>query len=406
MFRLRHRHVIVPFAVLCALAGIAHEAGARTVNVTALPLPDPACPGVANAIPGDNSTDQPAFDCAVDLLPQEGGTIYVPAGTFDLTAPIAVIDKHVAIRGEGQQITRLRWNSAGDGISFVSTTSQTYNYTLAVRSLSLLKSGTDGGAAIHGVWPRTSWHGERGIVTTVIHDVHIGSTPWPSDAYWHFGIQLQNSTTAKISMFNIQGKSASSGIAAIQIHGDNAADGKSIGTQIRDGAIMKYVRGIEAKEHAEGLHVQEVSMHEVGYGVQLSSALGTAIANNYIQARVVGIDVWASSDIAVTNNLIHQFSDETFRGISVAHAGSIRVIGNGVHSTGAAQALHTGIVLDGNTTHALVEGNTTSNMTVGLWVPHTGVIFSVLIGNINRNWVSAPIADWSSPGANKFDHNH
>src|SRR5262249_40941765 len=163
--------------------GLVQEAGARTLNVTALPLPDPTpeCVGIANAVPNDGNSDQDAFDCAVALMPAMGGTIYVPAGTFDLVAPIAIVDKYFAIRGEGQQITRLRWSSFGDGISFQSTATTT-NYTLAVHSLSLLKMWGAGGAAIRGLWPAPVSHNSYGTVTATIHDVHIGidsATPSP-----------------------------------------------------------------------------------------------------------------------------------------------------------------------------------------------------------------------------------
>ena len=85
-------------------------------------------------------------------------------------------------------------------------------------------------------------------------------------AYWDFGIELVNSTTAKISMFNIQGSERLSGIAAIQVRGAAAPDKarqvhRSPAPQWHD---REYVRGLEAKDHAEGMHVQEVAFREVG----------------------------------------------------------------------------------------------------------------------------------------------
>ena len=60
-------------------------------------------------MPNDSASDQSAFDCAVSLIPSGGrAAIYIPAGTFNLTALVGIMDKHVAFRGEGQKVTKLR----------------------------------------------------------------------------------------------------------------------------------------------------------------------------------------------------------------------------------------------------------------------------------------------------------
>ena len=124
----RHRILVTVSAALWMLAGFVADAGAITVNVTALPASASSlcAPGTTNAVPNDGNSDQTAFDCAVALIgsssPAMGaearGTIYVPAGEFKMTATLFIFNWHVALRGEGQQISKMVWNHGGDGIYF------------------------------------------------------------------------------------------------------------------------------------------------------------------------------------------------------------------------------------------------------------------------------------------------
>ena len=417
--------------LLVAASGLAIPSDARAadaINVTALPAP---CP---SAIPNDGGDDAPAIQCAINLMPggsPDGGEIYIPAGTYYLDSTLTMTDRRAAFRGEGQGITRLVWRATTapehDGIRYVSTALD-INFTLAVRSLSLLRGSSDGGAAISARWPRPSWHGEFGIVTATIHDVHIGADPWSSAAYWHFGIKLINPTTTKISTFNIQGHSSSGGVAGIQIDGSDSIDpggavycdvgdpsswgncGKAIGTQIRDGSITRYVRGIESKSNSEGLHVQGVSILEAAWGIQMAVAgQGTAIANNTIQARVRGIQVLESSaELAITNNQIHRFGTDDFVGISFETnsrvAGNSRVIGNSIYSPTTGQVRY-GILLTNRVFDVVIEGNTIQNMGVGIYLLGANVVSNFVFGNLTRGAGTGWIESGPPPGTNSFIHN-
>jgi hypothetical protein len=417
----RHRILVTVSAALWTLVAFVADAGAITLDVTALPLPHALCPGATNAVPNDGISDQSAFNCAVALISTSAvnpvdyrGTIYVRAGTFNLTNPVVMTDRHVTIRGEGQRISRMVWNNSGDGLYFQST-STTLNFTLSVRSISLLKctppeSGCvspAGGAAIRGIWDPAGTHWDHGIITTVLNDVHIGTTLWPSaSSYWDFGMQLRNVTTAKISMFNIQGASASNGIAGIQIEAAASPTGvqHSIGVQIRNGTVTKYVRGIEVKDHSEGIHIQDVAIREASWGIQFITGLGTSFSNNYISARHVGIELVESSGVAITNNVIQQFENTDFVGINLNNAGTTRVIGNSIHTTSAA-ASRIGVLLQNLTSHCTVEGNITKSMTTGIQITGAVAQWNVLMANINSNAVT-PWINGGWPGTNFFANNH
>jgi hypothetical protein len=218
--------------------------------------------------------------------------------------------------------------------------------------------------------------------------MHIGTDPTPEpleDPYWFFGIQLVNATTAKISLFNIQGSSNTGGIAAIQIGGNPGTHPSSISTRIRNGSIWKYVRGIESRDAGEGLHVQSVAIREVEWGIEMTDNYGTTLANNTILARRWGIQVKSSQSVSITNNLIYRMPNTVyeFRGIEVygstgAGKSFTGVIGNKIHSLPPDSGDTTernGIVLDAaegrELLHTVVEGNNTVNMTRGIWLTST-----------------------------------
>lgn len=415
--------------LLLAVSGLAIPADAQAadaINVTALPAP---CP---SAIPNDGGDDAPAIQCAINLMPggsPDGGEIYIPAGTYYLDSTLTMTDRRAAIRGDGQGITRLIWRATTapehDGIRYVSNALDV-NYTLAVRSISLLRGSSNGGAALSARWQKPSWHGEFGIVTATIHDVHIGADPWSSGAYWHIGIKLINPTTTKISTFNIQGAASNAGIAGIQIDGSESIDpggscdyavpsswgncGKAIGTQIRNGSITRYVRGIESKSNAEGLHVQNVSILEVLWGIQtVVTGQGTAFANNTIQARIRGIQVLeGSGNLAITNNQIHRFGADDFAGISFEnfsrYADNSRVIGNSIYSPTTTQTRY-GILLTGQVYDTIIEGNTIQNMGIGIFLSGANVQRNFVFGNLTRGAGTGWFESGTPPGSNSFIHN-
>jgi hypothetical protein len=406
------RQLTVAILALGALLGRVPVAYAQPlsgpINVTNLPLS--SCPvGTFNANGTDSSFDTLAFQCAVNLLPASGGEIYVPAGVYRLNATISVTDKPVAFRGEGKQISRIVWDGVSvDGLSFISN-STGLNYTLAVRSLSLLKRGANGGAAIRGQWiADNGGHNAHGVVTTTIHDVHTGTcgsdsegnwngcsgVSWPDgNVHWGFGIQLIRTTAAKITAFDIQG----GGIAGIQLAGMTAAEEatvpfdndlhKSISVQIRDGVITKATRGIETRDKVEGLHVSSVSIREAHWGMELKATtaipggLGSAVTNNYILARYRGIDMSLTHGMAVSNNLIERFESTEFKGIRVWNGRDNRFTGNTVKSGVAGGE---GIVLDGTSGENLIEGNTTVNMSTGISLAAGSAIWNFVTGNVLR----------------------
>lgn len=426
-----HPRLTVAILALGALLGPVASGYAQLtgpINVRALPSP---CTSSAAGNGTTDDTDE--FECAIDLVPARGGEIYVPAGKYLLTRKLDITDKPIAFRGEGKRVSLLIWDNVADnGIEFFSNSNNgplgKLHHTFAVRSLSLIKKNASGGAAIRGQWQGDGDHAEHGGVTVTIHDVHIGTFhnveapgAWAAEidaVHWSFGIQLVQTRQAKISAFDIQG----SGIAGIQIAGksnelpcpdndpfdDDPNPCKSISVRIRDGVIIKANRGIETRDWVEGLHVEYVSIREAERGMQLKGSspgpggVGTSVANNYIHARLYGIESINTYGVAVTNNLVERFGTEAFQGLSFSSGGDLRVTGNTIKSvTGNGGE---GIVLSGTNKENVIEGNITVNMSTGIYLNGAGVTKNVVKGNLNRAWTTAQIGGTLLP--NYVSDNH
>lgn len=385
----------VGVGLIFALGAPAEAAG--PINVTQLPLP---CP---NANGADSLDDTAAFNCALGLVPAgQAGEIYVPAGTYNLSSQITVFDKAIAFRGEGQRITNLRFTGlpfGHNGLDFTSSNVATHQ-TFAVRSLSVLRADGEGAVAIRAQWPHTPVgqpdFTNGGGVSITIEDVHIGTDSWTSSGpHWHRGIWLHNARFAKVHTFNIHGlNQASAGVAGIHISGSlpEPPSSPTIGVSIHDGSILGFIRGVHAVQNTRGLNVQNLKIRDALWGVDLFGAgadIGTSIANCHIRASLRGITVYdTAGDMAISNNVIYREGTGEFIGIEMNRGAAgqlarMRVIGNTVFATASGGARY-GITMANNVHGGVIQGNTTHNMTIGIWLVNGPVTGTHVVGNINR----------------------
>ncbi len=384
---------------------------------------------------GDGVTDDTAaFNAAITAVPPSGGEIYVPAGRYKLTNTLTITGKSIAFRGEGQRNSTLVWSGAptwAPGILFSGTgltpmcpspgmggpPPQPPTTTLTVRSIALLRAGNAGGAAISGSWPAMPPCGAAqmyGGVSTTIEDVLIASDPWPmtSNNYWAWGIRLANSVSAKINTFTILGPGAGGGYAGISIGGtfnnDDTIDTKSFTPYIRDGDISSYARGIEVKNHAEGLHFHGLSIRDTFWGIQFTDVgPGTAVAHCQLSAQSTGIEMNRAVVMAVTDNTIYQEPGQgNFAGIHISGGTDLRVIGNTV--VGASGLVGIGVDgVQGAAANSIIHGNTSSGVAYGIWLngtPGPSFVSGFLVdGNVNRATTAALVNTGTS---NQFVNNY
>jgi hypothetical protein len=352
---------------------------------------------------GNGSTDdtgavQGAINAAVAA---GGGEVYLPAGTYRLLQTLTIYGP-ITLRGEGQRTSVLLWDgltNGNDGIWFASQ-GLTIHQTITVRSLSLIRHNGTGGAALNVNWPNLGASGNinfatGGGVTTVIEDVHISATGWPTTSqYWDRGIVLANAAAAKIATFNIQGAGAEYGTAGLDALGapnGSGVPGRSVGVAIHDGQISGYTFGVRIRETSEVINAQHLVIRDVILGVEmLNAGKGTSISNNQIWTRIYGVRLYNSvGDAAITSNRIYRETDTPFVGIEINNdTGStdrVRVIGNYVWSTTGTSQPHTGIMAANNVNASVIYSNTTVNMTTGILLANAPVDDTLVHANRNRN---------------------
>ncbi|GEM_PF-5011438 len=87
-----------------------------------------------------NAADFPSIQAAIDDLPATGGMVFIPAGTYNLTAPIR-IDKsntfHVAIRGASRRATILKAPNSSTDIFVIGKTGADVAYDIDISDLTL-----------------------------------------------------------------------------------------------------------------------------------------------------------------------------------------------------------------------------------------------------------------------------
>jgi hypothetical protein len=378
------------------------EAVTGPINVKALPAGCPTNATGTGAITDFNGNtipdDTDALVCALTLVPSQGVEIYIPAGTYIVTSKLSVTNKPLSFRGEGQGATTLVFYgpSTFNGIEFIST-STTTNYPLSIRSLSILRTQTNGAAAIFAQWPTPASRASFGGVTTTIHDVHISVTDYslPSQCAcnWTWGIVLDNAVNAKLDAFNLHfGWSATAGIEI---------RGKSLDVTIGDGDISAAVDGILVKDQSEGVHVRDVESGGTWRAFRFISTGGAhSVANCHALASESGIQAY-SPDMTIANNLIYMTEaahSAINYGIEV-QGFNARITGNLTAYIGASHAtIANGIVVHGTSTNAVAMGNITANMDQGMIVGGA-TNWVVFVGNNNRP-VSGGVAIVNLGGAN------
>jgi hypothetical protein len=341
------------------------------------------------------SADTTGVFAAIAAIPASGGELYFPAGTYCLTSTMLFTDKSIAIRGEGQNLSIIRWDAGGDGITLVSN-STTSRATLTVKSLTILSNKSNVAAAIAGYWgPGMTVAAPAASIT----DVEIKTTG-PA-ATWTVGIQLSNASKSVITRCNIDGVSPDVGQAAIRFMG------QTLQATVSASGITFWMDGIQFIDYSEGLHVSDVEIVGVRRGIVLDSINvlpGTSIANNHISASDKGIYIWQHNAVAISGNLIFSTNYATdFKGIHAINVDSMRITGNHIVWL-ASSGYRSGIVLEGNSSRNVIGNNTTDHMEAGLWLTGTGVSATVYTGNLNR-FCTYQWLDWATPGANLFANN-
>jgi hypothetical protein len=350
------------------LTSVAHAA----TNVTSM-----------GAIPNDGIDDTAAFQNAIDTTIPIGGTgaIYAPAGVYLLSSPLTIASRSVTIKGEGQRVTILKWTTTSDGIVYdASDPLYKVNKGLTIESVSLLTAGF-GGTAIKAKWAESGFHGSLGFITANLLDVHIGPDVETTN-YWQKGIHLTNVTAAKITRFNIVGRTENVYAATNGI----LVDGRSLGVRISQGDIWGVGIGIGAFGAAdpllvEGIDIANVDATDVDFGIVMANVVGPFISNCHTNSKIRGITLDGSSDGLVSGTLNYKKGGFAgWAGILLYASGAVRVANNLASSAGNVGA-SMGIGVSNGSNWNTINSNSSIGMDPYIWISSTSTN-NIITGNL------------------------
>lgn len=317
------------------------------------------------------SSDAQTLQAQLDDISRAGrGHLHIPAGRYELTAPLCVKDSHVSITGAGRGVTELVWTKPGGGLQFEASK---YNQRLTVRDLSLLAACPDAGVALRATWPTPPPYHDA-MQEPHVSDVHIGPVDQHVD-FWTKGLEATNARGLKLARFYINGRSDTFSMT----HGVHLL-GSSVIVSITNGAIYSAQEGIVAEEQAEGLYLSHVEVVMASVGYRFQAVAGSSITGCHANTTSCGIRIVGHNDMAVIGNLLYRLGSGGYTGIHLESSPFCVVQGNNVAIT-ARGGYRNGIVLVGNSHGCVVTGNILREMDSGVWLAGGGSDRNAVSGN-------------------------
>jgi len=269
---------------------------------------------------GDGVTDDTA---AIQAAINAANTIYVPAGTYKVSASLTASDKSIRIYGDGETISILKYTGGTNGITWSSSTD---NHTLQVQGIQLYPDAAMSGSPISA-----SFGVALGKVWAGVSLENILATFGGAGKYWANGFYFNNCRNIVVSECNFNG---SYGLSNYGFKCDGQSlDAKFMACQVNDvsgpafdcdgtseGMLITNCLGINTDTAVEHVHPSNEPLIAVignhfntnSRGIVLSNALQSIIQGNLFYAfdggampGWIGIDVVSSQDILIADNIFH-----------------------------------------------------------------------------------------------------
>lgn len=207
---------------------------------------------VGDGVADDTTAFQNAFNAA--------NNVYVPSGTYKLTAGLTVTNRNFSLFGAGKSGTKLLWTSAvAAGISVVSNTGLggANRFPFAIRDLTLSAGVANAGVALALTYTIAA----PGFVYTGINSISLDNVDIRGDdyfgasaLYWTTGMRLVNTGSVQAKKLCIIGKQGVAGTYGIQIE---ATNGPNTAFFFNDLAITWVENGVDILNNTGGLYTVE-----------------------------------------------------------------------------------------------------------------------------------------------------
>ncbi len=243
-----------------------------------------------------------AIDAALAAMPNDGGTLYFPAGKYFISRKVAHTlfngQSSLIIKGDGSGVTQLFWPNARGGID-ITCPSMLNAVTVRDMTLSTHTSGTDTALAITNTSGRappnnfnTSWR------QTLIESITIEGDP-RTYAYWDIGIVLNGVSVANFVDIYIEG-------------GDGLIGGEER-TSAGTGVLMQGVPAIA--QFGVIFNFTRCLFSDLGIGIEIGSFIqGVTVSQcNFIGGTTTAIYSRATS---LGENTLLAVSDSQFDAVA------------------------------------------------------------------------------------------
>jgi hypothetical protein len=340
---------------------------------------------------GDNATDDQAAFNAAGLL----NYVYVPAGTYVLSASWTFTNKQVFVCGDGRANSVLKFSGTSRGI-YVNNSgvfSAVDIYDIGIKTTATTPTGT----AIEIVWPDT-FDGRqihKGVIANCQIEGFVNTTMG-----WAKGISYTRGQTVTVRDCGILGKDTN-GTSSVNIQTDKTVSSIAIEYLGAGGAYPTEVRvvgcyiscwntGFDAPGSPEGVYINNSVMINVRIGVDCEPTLATryrpllSISDSHIAAFEYAVYSLGMIQSYIHDNLFYFSNGGNQNGelLHLEQGSGVHVHHNGFYYYGSTYTC-TGIVVQNTDTanENLLESNQFGTMNKGIWLKSTAGR-TVLRGNI------------------------
>ena len=299
------------------------------------------------ALGNGSGNDATAIQQAIDSLPEAGGTIYIPEGTYSMRSPLTIENNNIFLKGDGRNKTRLKFN---------------YNQK-ALAAIIFTKNDATGWKNIVGGYA-------KGSSEITVPNSSIYST------YKYLEIQQSNDPSKMYTRSQWNQKWGHDGVGEIvkirSIQGDKITLEEPLSHNYRSG-LSPELRGVGLIEFGgvENLYI-ELTKNTNAHTFWINKAAYISISN--IESNMTSrghVNLWSSYKCEVINSHFHHSHD----------------YGGGGHGYGVQLMRHTtGCLIQNNTFHDLRHSMILS-------IGPTANVFAYNYSHLNRSQTAAKLAD-------------